>query len=65
MDLLPIELYDNIFRFLKDLDPIDLYKLRFVSKKFYSIINGLKNNYDSDYINNSISLQNKINRLSM
>lgn len=63
MDSLPIELYDNIFRFLKDLDPIDLYKLRFVSKKFYLIINGLKNNYDSDYINNSIPLQNKINRL--
>ena len=32
MDSLPIELYDNIFRFLKDLDPIDLYKLRFVSR---------------------------------
>ena len=63
MDILPIELYDNIFKFLKDLDPISLYKLQFVSKNFYKIVNNLKCNYDKNYLKNNISLQNKINRL--
>ena len=64
MDSLPPELYDNIFIFLKDLDPLDLYKIRLVSKKFQRIIDNLKYNYTADFIKNNISLQNKINRLT-
>ena len=46
MDDLPEELFDNIFKYLKDLDPISLYKLKFTNKLFYKNIN--EKNYDID-----------------
>tara|TARA_B110000495_G_C22958470_1_gene561711 strand:- start:213 stop:1301 length:1089 start_codon:yes stop_codon:yes gene_type:complete len=63
MDSLPEELFDNILIYLKDLDPISLYKLRFTNKLFYKKINEIKNNYNKNYIIENISLQNNINTL--
>ena len=63
MDTLPEELFDNILLYLKDLDPISLYKLKFTNKLFYKKINLIKNNYNKNYIIENIPFQNKINTL--
>jgi len=63
MDNIPVEVLENIFYYLKDLNPISLYKLKFVSKSFNDIVINLKYSYNDQYLLNNINLQNKINRL--
>ena len=63
MDTIPEELIDNILLYLKDYDPLSLYKIKFTNKLFYKKINLIKDNYNKNYIIENISFQNKINTL--
>ena len=63
MDILPEELIDNILIYLKNFDPLSLYKIKFINKLFYKKINLIKDNYNKNYIIENISFQNKINTL--
>ena len=63
MDNLPEELIDNILNHLKKIDPISLYKIKFINKLFYKKINEIKDNYNKKYIIENISFQNNINTL--
>ena len=55
MDI-PEEIFDHILFYLKqDINPINLYKLKFINSNFYHKINEIQENYDESYLKKSIA----------
>ena len=63
MDTIPNEIFNEIFKNLKTLEPEKLYRLRRVNNNFKNKIDNLKENYDINYVENNIRMQNILNKL--